>query len=186
MRNMRVFLSHATNPGAVAVAPEVQKALNAWMTSTGTERTGVLIGGLALAFYCKPRYTQDVDMLFLSKSGIPSSVNGFNRNRPGAFEHKATGVEIELTTPVSFQPEIPEHLAAKVYATAEDYSGLKVASREGLIALKLFSAGIARRELGDLADVVSLLEGHTNITMCEWLLTEEQETRFRLCLSKHQ
>ena len=186
MRNMRVFLSHATNPGHVALSSEVQNALNAWMTATGTERNGVLIGGLALAFYCKPRYTQDVDMLFLSKAGVPTFVEGFNRNRQGAYEHKKTGVEFELTTPKSFTPEIPSHTASKVYASALDYSGLKVASREGMIALKLFSAGVLKRELGDLADVVSLLEGHTHINMSGWHLTEEEEKRFKLCLSKHK
>src|SRR6266436_1736015 len=56
--------------------PEVIVALRDWARSTGS---GVLIGALALSYHCKPRYTQDIDFLFLEPSDVPDAVGGFSR-----------------------------------------------------------------------------------------------------------
>lgn len=39
----------------------------------------VLIGGLALSYWALPRYTQDVDMLFLRKEDLPTQVNKLSK-----------------------------------------------------------------------------------------------------------
>lgn len=130
------------------IAPEIINAIGDWKKHANT---GVLIGGLALSYWAKPRYTTDVDMIFLTKSDIPSNVDGFKAHRAGAFEHKETGVEIEVLYP-GYIP-VPQHVFVAVFDTAVcTIDGLKVASKEGIIALKLY-----RYELQDQADIQSLV-----------------------------
>lgn len=172
MRNMSAYASSVSQLKDAALVPEVSHALVSWVKATaqaaGVSKPGVLIGGLALSFYAPPRYTQDVDVLFLSEQDLPDDVPGFVRHRKSAYQEKKTQVEVELTTPASIG--IPRPLAVKVFETAKDHSGLKVASREALIALKLFGASNSpKREFKDLADVVSLLEHNPDLPMNEWL-----------------
>lgn len=130
------------------IAPEIISAISDWKKHA---KTGVLIGGLALSYWAKPRYTTDADMIFLKKSDIPSEVEGFKAHRAGAFEHKNTGVEIEVLYP-GFIP-VPQHIFDTVFETSVSTTdGLKVASKEGIIAMKLY-----RYELQDQADIQSLV-----------------------------
>jgi len=156
-RNMAKYRIAASSLEHVALVPEVQHALEAWVTANKELSRGVLIGGLAMSFYTKPRYTEDVDILFLSVKDIPETVAGFKRYRPGAFEENKTQVSIEVVTPASFTL-MPDAVADKVFRSAVAFGNLKVASREGMIALKLCSAQDKRRKLKDLADVVELLD----------------------------
>jgi hypothetical protein len=96
----------------------------------------IIIGGIiALSYYIKPRYTEDIDLAFLSYDDIPSNVFKFRRNREHSFEHIKTGVEIELLT--------PEHLNRSysffetIFKNSKKSDGIKIASPESLIALKL-------------------------------------------------
>lgn len=176
LRDMEFCRASVRNIKHVAMVPEVQQALMSWILHKATisEAPGVLIGGLAMSFYTKPRYTEDVDLLFLHQRDIPDSVVGFKKHRPGAFEERVTHVEIEVNTPESFH--LPTHIAKKVFDTAVKHGDLLVASREGMVALKLCAAGTPKREYKDMADVVSLLES-TDVDMSDWLLTDSQQAR---------
>ena len=182
IRSMAVYSAPVSSIEHAAMAWEVQTTLNRWIKESSK---GVLIGGLALAFYTRPRHTTDVDILFLCKEDIPSSVPGFKRNRSGAYLDKETHVEVELTTSASF--DLPEHVISKVFDTAVLQGGLRVASREGLIALKLITASASlRRRMGDLADVINLLENHLSIDMLSWELTKENLTDLDTCKAAHK
>ena len=172
LRSMAAYRIAATNLSHVAMIPEVQHALVEWIKSTTPTNRGVLIGGLAMSFYAKPRTTDDVDLLFLEASEIPGEVVGFKRYRPGAFREKETHVDIEVTTPASFDLLTPA-VARKVMETAVEFDGLKVASREGMLALKLCGAQTPKRKFKDLADVVSLLDGNVGLPMDDWPLSNE-------------
>jgi hypothetical protein len=50
-----------------AVYPELSIALEDWKRNCND---GILIGGLAYSYYCKPRKTEDIDCLFLSEFGF--------------------------------------------------------------------------------------------------------------------
>jgi hypothetical protein len=169
---MAAYRLAATNLNHVGLIPEVQHALVKWIKATVPGHRGILIGGLAMSFYAKPRTTDDVDMLFVHTSDIPNEVMGFKRYRPGAFREHDTHVDIELTTPASFD-NLPIEVVRKVIGTAVDYDGLKVASREGMIALKLCGAQTPRRMHKDLGDVVLLLEGDIGLLMDDWPLNQK-------------
>src|ERR1039457_3999829 len=130
------------------VLQEVEQAFQDW-TSIGIDC--VLIGGIALSFYVKPRYTMDVDVLFLSKEDIPINVPNFKHHRAGAFQHNKTHVEIETITPQSINT--PIEVVQAIFDTSEIHSGVKVASPSGLVALKL-----GRFSEQDRADIGTLID----------------------------
>lgn len=135
--------------------PEVVLALKDWSKNSSS---GVLIGGVAMSFYGKPRATMDLDLLFLHSGDIPISVEGFKRSRPGAFLHKKTHVEVEVITPstINISPE----LAEKVFETAIKADGVNVASPSGIVALKL-----QRLKNNDIGDIVQMLNtGKVDLT----------------------
>lgn len=134
-----------------ALAPELIDALQDWQHNANPN--GVLIGGMGLSYYVKPRMTQDLDFLFLTNSDIPTQVNGFKRTRPHAFQHNKTHVEVEVITPelVKMSPVI----FRKVIETANESNGVHIASPAGLIALKIF-----RLKLQDEADIVALIKSN--------------------------
>lgn len=170
LRSMDPYKIAATTINHVAILPEVQHALAKWIqVTTQGYNPGVLIGGLAMSFYAKPRTTEDVDLLYLHSTDIPheDSVPGFKRYRKGAFRENSTHVDIEVTTPESFV-DLPVHVAQKVVKTAVKYDGVSVASREGMIALKLCSAFAPKRKSKDSADIVQLLQGHLDLSMSHW------------------
>lgn len=151
------------------LAPEVQQAMQDWIAGTkGID--AVLIGGLALSYYMKPRYTSDGDFLFLNESAIPESVNGFKRTRKHAFEHKKTGVEIEVITPqyINMDPA----LAKAIFDTAVKHDGTRVASPSGIIAAKL-----GRFKPRDQADILELHE-HQKIDLTSFPLSDELIARY--------
>lgn len=174
-RNMSFSNAAVSTWRKAALVPEVATAIAAWVKSRikGEPAPGVLIGGLAMSFYAKPRVTTDVDLLFLSQEDIPPQVNGFKRNRPHSFQEKSTHVEVEIVTAQTIN--VPLGLVRKVIQTAVTIDGLNVASREAMIALKLYGADDRKRELNDLADVVRLLEQDPNVPIDqhEWFLTDQ-------------
>lgn len=131
-----------------ATLPEVARALRAWAQAGGY---GVLIGGMALSYWARPRMTMDADFLFLSPAEIPDEVPGFKRIRSHAFQHNATHVEIEVLD-ANFL-HMPHILATKIVQTAVIEDGMRIASREGLIAAKL--GRWSRRDQGDVEDLVA-------------------------------
>ena len=181
VRNMSVYASAVKDIAHVSIVPEVQIALAKWIKSkTGNTAPGVLIGGLAMSFYAKPRYTEDVDLLFLKKEDVPDYVEGFKPHRTGAMQENYTHVEIEMTTAESVN--LPVALVRQVFETAIDHGGLLVASKEAMIALKLFGAKSPKREFKDLNDVVSIFADNNPaepINMNPWLkfFGEKQKTQ---------
>lgn len=152
------------------IVPEVTAALKQWIGSG--DIPGVLIGGLALSFYAKPRYTADIDVLFLSEKDIPNFIPGFKKIRSHSFQHNQTHVEVEVLSPSYLG--LPQGLVQKVVETAEHSGGMKVASRSGLVALKLF-----RDTLKDDADIQELLiSGNVDLTPFTPWLDEQQIKRF--------
>jgi hypothetical protein len=128
---------------------EVLLTLDDWKRNNNSDY--VLIGGLALSYYIKPRYTEDVDLIFLTKNDIPLSVNKFKRNRPSAFNHIKTGVEVELLTPGHINQTTT--LFKNIFQTAIESDGIKIASPLGLIALKLFRSKTKEQ---DRIDIINL------------------------------
>lgn len=112
---------------------------------------GVLVGGTALAFYVKPRYTEDIDLLYQSREHIPNELLGFKRTRPGTFQHNKTHVEVELVTPESVN-KLPE-LVQQVIADAVESNGIRVVSKSGLVAMKL-----QRANRQDQFDIIQLIQ----------------------------
>ena len=149
------------------LVPEVKEALVSWIKNSGG--SGVLIGGLALSFYVKPRYTADVDLLFLEDSDIPDTVPHFKRMRKHAFQDNRHHVEIETTTTALFA-NVTQALVLKVIQTATRDSGIRIASKEGLVALKLCAA-----RMQDKADIVSLLKEYPNMKLVGWPLTTQHK-----------
>lgn len=166
LRDMRVYSSAVKDINHAGLIAEVQHALTKWGGGPGC----VLIGGLALSFYCSPRYTQDVALLFLQESKIPDSHPGFKKLRSHSFQETDTHVEVETLSPEYLN--LPAGLAAKVFATAVKHGDWLVASREGLIALKL-----QRAILQDLADIEGLMLPSTH--MDGWHLTTQQLATFQ-------
>ena len=182
IRNMKFSRSSATTIKQAALIPEVSQTLLAWVKArAGVNAPGVLIGGLALSFYAPPRSTTDVDLLFLSAEQIPETVVGFKRTRRGAFEEKVHQVEVEVCTPDSIK--VPANIVKSVLDTAIVHEHLKVASAEGLIVLKLFASDAARREFGDLGDIVRILE-HNTVDLSDWKLSDAHSLKFKDCLSR--
>ena len=183
VRSMMPYKSSVTDVRHVALVQEVQIALSSWISNNiGWKVPGVLIGGLAMSFYAKPRTTENVDLLFLSDKNIPGADQepGFTRYRPGAFRENRTHVDIEITHPRSFA-SLPLQTVRKVYVTAVVHGELRVASLEGMIALKLISAEAPGRKMKDLADVVQLLLKDPGADMKDWDLTENQERLLEEC-----
>jgi hypothetical protein len=152
--------------------PEVEKAMRKWEQCVPLK--GVLIGGLALAYYVKPRMTIDADFLFLSAGDIPSEVDGFKRTRPSAFMHKETHVEFEVLAPEKIN--MPIELAKKIIETAKKQDNVFVASREGLIASKL-----ERFKFQDRADINALLQLGP-VDLSEFPLDDLRKRNFQIAL----
>lgn len=148
--------------------PEVLEALKDWINNNGSNC--VLIGGLALSFYVRPRTTMDVDVLFLTSSDIPDTVNKFKRHRKGAFQHNKTHVEVEVISPETINTDIS--LVEAVFETSILEKGIRIASPAGIVALKL-----GRFSRQDQADIEALKE-YTTIDLTPFKLQKELLDRF--------
>jgi len=141
--------------------PEVIVALRDWARSTGSS---VLIGALGLSYHCKPRYTQDIDFLFLKPSDVPDAVGGFSRIGSG-FQHNRTRIAVDIFTPSSI--DIPRDVAEQVIVTVTLSNNIRVASASGLVALKLL-----RSSMQDKADIVALVNTE-HVDLSGWPLPPE-------------
>lgn len=139
------------------IAPEVLSALTDFKISGGSKNS-ILIGGLALSYWGIPRSTMDADFLFLSEHQIPLQLNGFKRIRPHAFQHNKTHVEIEVLDPQYLG--LPHDVVNRVFETSVESDGIRVASKSGLVALKLFR--LKRYDQGDIEQLIS--SGGVDIT----------------------
>jgi len=155
------------------MSPEVILALNDWISNKIDNC--VLIGGISLSFYVKPRYTEDVDVIFLSKDDIPDTVFKFKRHRPSAFQHNKTHVEIELVTPELINT--PKELVEKVFETSIIKDGIRIASPSALIALKM--GRFNKRDQADIEDLVNYMtKSNQKIDLSIFHLSKELIDKF--------
>ena len=150
------------------LVPEVGLAFNDWVSND--IKNCVLIGGLALSYYIKPRTTTDMDVLFIKSEDVPLSVNKFKKHRNLAFQHNLTHVEVEVLTPKSIN--VPTSVAQIVFNTAVVKNNIKIASPSGLVALKLF-----RFNRQDQADIENLIEC-TDIDLTPFDLSKEMIEKY--------
>jgi hypothetical protein len=157
------------------MSPDVIAALRDWVRSTRSaatgEAAGVVIGGLGLSYHCKPRYTQEIDLLFLEPAAIPYAVRGFTRTATGEFQHDCTQVEVHVAIPLSI--EMPNEIADQIIRTANLSNGIRVATASALVAMKLF--GLHRVQ--DEADVVALIKTG-QVDLSGWPLPPERVSAY--------
>lgn len=159
------------------IVPEVKHAVNVWKKSSSKSKP-VLIGGLAYSYYAKPRATTDVDFLYLQENDVPESVDGMKRIRPSAFQDNKTHVEVEVLTNKTLH--LPQHILNKVFKTAKDVGSVRIASPEGLIALKLY-AGRAK----DYGDIVELMKAvSVELSLDDWHLDQPQKLKLKELVSQ--
>lgn len=144
------------------IPKEVTQTLNDWKHNG--PKNCVLIGGLALSFYDNPRYTEDVDFIFLTKDDIPHNVNNFSKPRAHAFRHRRTGVEVE-TLDSDFL-KIPEEIVDIIFDTCIESDGIKIASPMAIIYMKMprYMSGKnstdgyqQKKSITDHSDIVNLI-----------------------------
>ena len=157
-----------------AIHTEVIQALEDWKNYNNSNC--VLVGGLALSYYIKPRQTQDVDIIFLTEEDIPNNVYGFKRNRLHSFEHIKTGVEIEVLTPKFLNKN--KQIFEKAFEESILSDGIRVASPKSLIALKL-----NRFNSRDKVDILELIEyckyGGINLDMSGYELNDKELINYK-------
>jgi hypothetical protein len=153
---------------------EVRNALDDWKNSHRNDNY-VLIGGLCMSFYLRPRYTEDVDLLFLTEDDLPDTVYKFKRIRPHSFEHIRTGVEVEMVTPelVGQNPD----LFKKVYERSVISDGIRIASPVCLIALKL--GRFIQRDRDDISALYSYCKDNDiSVDLSDYGLPQESLDKF--------
>lgn len=149
--------------------PEVERAFRDWVARSKNMKY-VLIGGVALSYYVKPRTTTDVDTLFPIETDIPVSVLGFKRHRPGALQHDKTHVEVEILSPG--QINMPVEIAKAIYDNALIKGGVRIASPSGLVVSKL-----SRFSFQDQADIAALIH-IDDIDLTSYHVPEQWQARF--------
>lgn len=137
----------------------------------------IVIGTLALNFYVTPRYTDTIELLFHSQDDLDVRLSGEQ------YLTLHSGVEVRLLSPDAIG--LTADIAAMVFATAEARDGMRIASREGMIALRLFAAGDHRGFYAAAADVQALLEDN-DAALDAWELHVEHYRLLELCRSRAQ
>ena len=136
---------------------------------------GVLIGGVALSYYLKPRETQDLDLIFLSEDEIPTYINTFKKTRPHAFLHLETQIEVEVLT--SDFIKINNDIVKQTFKNCRIVDGIKVASPVDLIALKL--KRFNRRDQMDIEELMEYcIENKITINFDDYNLSDEQLSNY--------
>lgn len=165
-----------------ALVPEVRGAVERWFKSQPAPQQGVLIGGLALSFYARPRQTMDVDLLFADHAPQEVNTTFFKRTRDHAAIDKKDHVELEFVTHKTIG--VPKAVTDRVIETA--WGGRtpeqpRIASLDSMIVLKLYGADSPRRRLQDSADIQAMLENNPRLDVEElirsWSLSEVHAAR---------
>jgi hypothetical protein len=146
------------------LVPEVDAAFKEWVNNAQCD--WMLIGGLVVGYYTKPRTTMVVDVLFGSEMSIPTTVAGFKKHRGHAFQHNATHVEIEVLSPEYLNMD--KQLYDEVFDTSIVENGVRIPSAAGLICLKL-----GRSSPQDLADIYAIVSKHSTVNIAGYSVKEE-------------
>lgn len=193
IRRMRFAQCPVCELYRVALVPSVQIALDKWRCSPTFLRSksigdrGMLVGDLAMSFYAKPRFTHRVEVYYPKGSEIPGGVIGFTRHHKGVFQENTSKIEVRTYTPETLHiPEsvteiikysgfdlrarlqladilnFPKALPAK--SAYDVHDGLKVASLECMIVLKLYASDNRRLEYQALGDIARMLENNPQIS----------------------
>lgn len=133
------------------VYPEVAETLEDWKKYSKTIDDAVLIGGVALSYYLKPRPTEDDDLIFLTYEDIPESVYKFTKPRDHAFKHIKTHVEVEVLDPDHLKKS--KKFFEQIFTESVLSDEIRVASPRSIIALKL-----QRYSIQDKADIDNLIQ----------------------------
>src|SRR4051812_44214375 len=85
------------------VSPEVTRALRVFaLKMAASNMPWAVVGGLSVGVYARPRTTIDVNVVVSDEATIVSLETilapEFKHHRPLAFEHRETGVEVEIVT----------------------------------------------------------------------------------------
>jgi hypothetical protein len=116
-------------------------------------------GGVAVALNGRIRATEDIDILIASETALErlalQYADKFRQIRPHAFQHRQTGVEVDVLTPEHIK--VPNGIVESAIDSAGSNYGIRVVNKTYLIILKMFSG---RRQ--DYVDVVSLLADKSN------------------------
>jgi hypothetical protein len=155
---------------------DVRKAFNDFVRLAKGKNYSI-IGGIAIGKYTAPRNTMDIDVIVKNDgdiSKIEEEVKSkFKRTRSHAFEHKSTGVEVEVLTP-EFLCVNGKMINDAINKSIDD-DGAMVVSPKYLIALKLCRAvSKNRKSLQDKYDITNIIDGYKNIDMSDVDLTKEE------------
>ena len=150
--NLSDFISQRSNKSIYLlekmVLSDVEEALSDWKNQN--IENCILIGGAAYSLLVEPRYTEDIDLLFMCPDDVPNIVSGFKRVRPSAFRHIKTHVEVEVLKPITIN--IEPKLVDIFFATSWDIDGIKVISPSSLIVSKF-----GRFNDKDKTDIINLI-----------------------------
>jgi hypothetical protein len=148
------------------LVPEVEKAFNDWIANASGE--WLLIGGIVVGLYSKPRTTTDIDVLYNTASSIPAAVNKFKKHRNLAFQHNDTHVEVETVAPENIN--LPPGLFNQLYKTSVVGStGVRYPSVSGMIALK-----VMRGSHQDIADIDAMKQKHKDASVTGFDVPEDK------------
>jgi hypothetical protein len=148
--------------------PELSEAL---LDLIKNDENFVLIGGLALSYYVKPRTTMDIDILFL-KETIPDILFNFKKIRNHVFQHDKTHVEVE-TLDSNFL-NIPENIVKEIFKNSikDKKYNINIADPSGLVVSKLF-----RFSRQDQADIEELIK-YDKIDISNYSLEQNEIDKF--------
>lgn len=149
---------------------EVIQALRDWKDNY-KENNYIMIGGLAMSYYDRPRYTEDIDLIFLSYEDIPDSVYKFRKSRKHGFEHLKTGVEIETLQPETINKD--RKFFDTIFNDSIESDGIRIASPVSLIALKL--GRFIERDKNDIINLYRYcIENNIEIDLSKYNLSEKE------------
>lgn len=173
-------LMESTQPGevkdllSVVFSPEMKSAL-VDLAGILKSTDAVIIGGLLLGVYARPRTTWGIDVMILSDNEIDNiawklAAQFFKRTSTHLFTHKKTGVLVEFVTPehVKISPILVKHIISTAHI--DKGTGLKITSKEGTAAAKL-QRGILR----DQSDIVEIAKAQGPLNLTGWPITAEQQ-----------
>lgn len=172
------------NINEAAISSSVARALQRWLAATGNDG-GVLIGDIALAFYSRPRFVDQIDFLYLDEASVPENVPGFKKRSPNEFVDTRTKTVVYAHFPG--ENWLPPELIEKVHHTAVSKGGIMLPSLHGMVALKLhrglYDRVGGRRDQQDVVDMISWSDDFELQHMEWWDL---DEAHFELLLELHE
>lgn len=156
-----------------AVSPAMFKALADWVS---VNDEGVLIGSMALAYYARPRYTEDAEFLFRELPRL--APDGFKKMSDHRFERRSADVFFNIYDGAHIN--ISEAWLDKIFKTSAVSNGIKICSPIALVVLKL-----ARFNRQDQADIESTVKQEKILLrdFDDWNLSDELIAKMQMFYS---